>query len=191
MCGLSDACGPFFPVATFRWRITFAPEKTDAMKTSLAKTVLAGFCGGLALNTAMFFTFRLIGFGLHGDGILISSPLQSPKLVAVWTQWEPLPLVIQSPFPIIGGLFLFTLFHAFAYRSVSAALPTGFWARCWRLALTLWTAIFIFWEFFTPFNQFGEPLPLLAIEILFWLCIAFAESAAIVGIMERPARSPA
>jgi hypothetical protein len=38
---------------------------------------------------------------------------------------------------------------------------------------------FLFWEFFTPFNQLGEPLPLIAIELVFWATIALAEAFAI------------
>jgi hypothetical protein len=44
---------------------------------------------------------------------------------------------------------------------------------------------FFFWEFFTPFNQFGEPLPLIALELAFWALIAVAEAFAIASIMER------
>jgi hypothetical protein len=44
---------------------------------------------------------------------------------------------------------------------------------------------FLFWEFFTPFNQFGEPFPLIALELAFWAAIALAESFAIAGVFER------
>jgi hypothetical protein len=44
---------------------------------------------------------------------------------------------------------------------------------------------FLFWEFFTPFNQFGEPLSLLALELSFWAVIAVAEGLVIAGIIER------
>jgi hypothetical protein len=33
---------------------------------------LAGIAGGLAMNGAMLLTFRLIGFGWNGDGILLT-----------------------------------------------------------------------------------------------------------------------
>lgn len=150
------------------------------MKASLGRALLAGVLGGIAMNAAMFLTFRLIGFGLQGEGVLLSSPLQSEKLVAVWTRLEPLPLVVERPLVIVSGLMLFAIFHAFAYREVAAALPAGFWPRCWRYALALWVSVFVFWEFFTPFNQFGEPLPLLALEVVFWLVTALAEAAIVV-----------
>jgi hypothetical protein len=43
---------------------------------------------------------------------------------------------------------------------------------------------FVFWEFFTPFNQFGEPLMLIALELLFWAMIAVAEGFAISSVFE-------
>lgn len=74
------------------------------MKNSIGKTVLAGILGGVCLNAILFLTFRLLGFGWHGDGILLDSTLQSPKLIAVWTELNPLPLVLTHPPVIILGL---------------------------------------------------------------------------------------
>lgn len=150
------------------------------MKAPVTSTVIAGLLGGLAMNAAMLLTFRLIGFGAQGDGILLSSPSQSEKLVAVWTRLEPLPLVVEKPLVIVGGLMLFAMMRVFAYREVAAALPPGWWPRCWRYALVVWACVFAFWEFFTPFNQLGEPLPLIALELAFWAVIALAEAAIVV-----------
>lgn len=149
------------------------------------RMLLAGLAGGLALSVAMLLTFRLIGFGWNGDGILLTSPMQSPKLIAVWTQLEPLPLIVSNPAPIILGLLLFGIAHAFIYRSVAAAWPSGVVPRALRMAGLLFLMSFLFWEFFTPFNQFGEPLPLIAVELTFWAFIALAEAFAIVSIIER------
>jgi hypothetical protein len=44
---------------------------------------------------------------------------------------------------------------------------------------------FLFWEFFTPFNQFGEPLPLIGLELIFWATIAIAEAFVIAAVFER------
>jgi hypothetical protein len=57
-------------------------------------------------------------------------------------------------------------------------------ARAWRLAALIFFLSFLFWEFFTPFNQFGEPLPLIALQLLFWVIIAVAESLVIANLME-------
>jgi len=155
---------------------------------TLGKTVLAGVAGGLAMNVAMFLTFRLLGFGWKGGGILLDPTLQSPKLIDVWTRLEPLPLVVSHPLIIIIGLILFGIGHAFVYRWLSRAWPDGIGARTWRMALILFFFSYVFWEFFTPFNQFGEPLPLIGIELFFWAIIALSEALAITTVMEAGKR---
>lgn len=151
----------------------------------MPRTILAGLAGGMTMNVTMLLTFRLLGFGWNGGGILLSSSVQSPKLIAIWTQIEPLPLVVANPAPIIIGMMLFGIGHAFIYRSVSAAWPTGIFQRAVRFAGLLFFMTFLFWEFFTPFNQLGEPLPLVALELLFWATIAFAEAFVIASVCER------
>ena len=148
---------------------------------------MAGLAGGLALNLAMVLTFRLLGFGANADGILLDPSVQSRKLIAVWTQLEPLPLVVSRPAPIIIGLILLGIVHAYLYRWLSPAWPAGTVKRALSLALLVFLMTFLFWEFFTPFNQFGEPLKLIALELLFWALIALADAFAIAAIMERGA----
>ena len=151
----------------------------------MLRTVAAGLAGGLALNVAMLLTFRTIGFGWNGEGILLTSPMQSKKLIAVWTQIEPLPLVVANPGPIVGGLLLFGIGQAFVYRWLAPAWPQGVVHRGVRFALLLFFLTFMFWEFFTPFNQFGEPLALVLLELVFWAVIAAADGFAIAAVMER------
>ncbi len=148
------------------------------------RTVIAGLAGGMAMNLVMLLTFRAIGFGWNGGGILLTSPMQSKKLIAVWTQLEPLPLVVANPVPIIIGLLLFGIGYAFIYKWLSIAWPQGIVPRALRLAGLLFFMTFLFWEFFTPFNQFGEPLPLIALELSFWALIAIAEAFAMAFVME-------
>jgi len=151
----------------------------------MKKTIIAGLAGGMAMNAAMLLTFRTFGFGWDGKGILLTSPLQSHKLIAVWTEIEPLPLVVNTPMPIIIGLLLFAVGNAFIYRSIAVAWPAGFLPRAIRMSGLIFFMTYLFWEFFTPFNQFGEPLPLIALELSFWAVIAAAEGAAIAWVMER------
>lgn len=151
----------------------------------MMRTLLAGVAGGTAMNLAMLLTFRTIGFGWNADGILLTSPHQSAKLIAVWTTLEPLPLIAVNPAPMILGLVLFGIGHAFVYRWLSVAWPVGVWPRAWRFAGLMFFMIFLFWEFFTPFNQFGEPLRLVAVELVFWAVIALAEALTIAAVLER------
>jgi len=150
----------------------------------ILRSLIAGITGGMAMNLSMLLTFRLLGFGWNGDGILLKSAIQSPKLVAVWTKLEPLPLIVANPAPMIIGLVLFGVGHAFVYRWLAASWPPGIIPRAARFAGLLFFMIFLFWEFFTPFNQFGEPLALVALELCFWALIAIAESVAIATVME-------
>ena len=154
------------------------------MNRYVSKTLLAGLAGGVALNLTMFLTFRVLGFGWKGDGILLDPSFQSHKLIAVWTQIEPIPKVVSDPLPILLGLFLFGIGHAFIYQWLVTAWPTGIIARAWRMAALIFFHSFLFWEFFTPYNQFGEPLPLIGLELTFWAIIAIAEAFAIATIFE-------
>jgi hypothetical protein len=54
---------------------------------------------------------------------------------------------------------------------------------CWLTALIFFLS-FLFWEFFIPFNQFGEPLLLLALQMFFWMTIAGAEGLVIAAVFE-------
>jgi len=155
----------------------------------MLRTLIAGIAGGLAMNLMMLLTFRAIGFGWEGDGILLTSSIQSQKLIAVWTTLEPLPLVAVNPAPIVAGLVLFGIGHAFVYRWLAVAWPQGVLPRAARFAGLLFFMTFLFWEFFTPFNQFGEPLRLIALELSFWAAIAIAEALVIATIMERGAKA--
>ncbi len=154
------------------------------MKTSIFKTLLAGLAGGVALNFIMLLTFRLLGFGWNGGGILLDPSIQSPKLIAVWTQIEPLPLIVSNPAPIITGLVLFGIGHAFIYQWFAPAWPPTIKARAWRMAALVFFLSFLFWEFFTPFNQFGEPALLIGLELIFWATIALVESFVIAAVSE-------
>lgn len=157
------------------------------MKTSHPKTLLAGVAGGLSMNLVMLLTFRFIGFGVNGNGILLNPSIQSRKLIAVWTELEPLPLVVNQPVPIIVGIIAFGIVHAYLYRWLCSAWPTGIAKRGLSFALLVFVMTFVFWEFFTPFNQFGEPISLITIELSFWALIALADGFAIAAIMERRA----
>jgi hypothetical protein len=160
------------------------------MKTLLfRKTILAGLSGGIAMNMAMLLTFRLIGFGWDGGGFLLNPSVQSAKLIRVWTELKPLPLVVNNPAPIMLGLIIFGIVHAYIYQWISTAWPVGIAKRGLRLAAILFLLCFLFWEFFTPFNLFGEPLILIGAELVFWAFIAIAESFAIVAVYEHKSRS--
>lgn len=148
------------------------------------RTILAGFVGGLTLNFIMILTFRLLGFGMEGGGILLDPSLQSTKLIAVWTEIEPIPLVVDNPLPIVIGLLLFGIGYAFIYKWISYTWPPSVISRTWRMAILIFFFSFLFWEFFTPFNLFGEPIIMIGLELIFWAIIATSEVLTIAIVSE-------
>jgi hypothetical protein len=52
------------------------------------------------------------------------------------------------------------------------------------MAGLLFALCYLFWEFFTPFNQFAEPLPLIMLELAFWAIVALAEGMALAVAAE-------
>ncbi len=153
-------------------------------KAPVVRTLLAGVAAGFALNVAMFLTFGLIGFGVGGHGILLNPSLQSPKLIAVWTTLPPLPRIVSQPILMVTALTVLAVLHAFIYRWLAPGWPPGILRRTVRMALLLFLTCFLFFEFFTPFNQLHEPLPLILLELVFWAIVALAEASAIAWIVE-------
>jgi hypothetical protein len=180
-----DACGSVvFDGIGSRYTLAHAGHRrTDAMNK-----LAAGLAGGLTLNVAMVLTFRLLGFGWNGGGILLASPMQSGKLIAVWTQMEPLPKIVASPASMMIGLLLFGFAHAAIYDWLAPHWPVGVVPRALRFAGLIFVLTYVFWEFFTPFNLFGEPVALVALELLFWFVVAAAEAFVIAAIVERARR---
>lgn len=158
------------------------PVKVD-VKPSVSRTLVAGITGGVAFIVVSFLTFVLIGSGPLSD-----PSVQSPKVIAVMTKIEPLPLWQTAPHIIFLGYILFAIGHAFLFRSVAPAWPVGVISRSWRLTLVIWGLACLFFEFLGPFNLLGEPLGLVILELGFWAVMALVESTVIVFLLERADR---
>jgi hypothetical protein len=52
-----------------------------------------------------------------------------------------------------------------------------------RFSALVFVMTFLFWEFFTPFNLLGEPLQMIALELLFWGFIALADGLTIAALI--------
>lgn len=151
----------------------------EKIRPSVWRTMVAGLAGGVTFIVVSFLTFALIGAGLLSD-----PALQSPKVIAVMTKIEPLPLWQTAPHVIFLGYVLFAIGHAFLFRSIAPAWPVGVISRSWRLALVIWGVSCLFFEFLGPFNLLGEPVPLVALELGFWAVTALAEAMVTVSILE-------
>ena len=113
---------------------------------------------------------------------------QSQKLINVWTLWEPLPRITRQPsWPMIAGFLGFTLFHVLVYHWLVPFLPgTGWVCKGLSLALGIWVFQYGYFEFFTPFNQYSEPLYLIAYELLLQGITALVEGLAIAKVYGIP-----
>lgn len=112
---------------------------------------------------------------------------QSEKLINIWTQWEPLPRISRQPsWPMILGFFIFTWLHVLVYKHVAPCLPGRGWiGKGLSLALGIWVFQYGYFEFFAPFNQYWEPLPLIAYELFLQLLMALVEGLAIAKLMSQ------
>lgn len=99
--------------------------------------------------------------------VIFSNALgQSPKLVAVWSTLEPVPQ-IESLLPaLLITPSIFGFFFAVLYDSIPGK---GKVRKGVAYGIILWGTIAVFFELFAPFGLFGEPLHLLAYELLLWL----------------------
>ena len=106
---------------------------------------------------------------------------QSDKLINVWTVWAPLPrLMDEPPLAMMAGFLLFTALHVGAYRMVAPVLPGHSWiGRGLALAAGIWMFQYAYFEFFGPFNQYREPVSLIAYELLLQAAMAVVEGLAI------------
>ena len=155
------------------------------MIPNVLRTIVAGLAGGLAFVLGTSLTFALLGGSRRGQtGLLFDPATQSPKVIAVWKEIEPLPRVIESPLTILSGFVLFAIAFAFVYRSIAASWPAGVMNRGWRLALIIWLGT-VFTEFIGPFNVLHQPLPLSVIAWIFWAVCALLTGYAIAFVAER------
>lgn len=130
----------------------------------------------------MIFTFRVIGFGINADGVLLNPAYQSEKLIAVWTHIEPLPLIVTNPVIVSLLFILLAVVHAFIFAVLYQGIPGEGIRKGVNFGLLVWFLSYGFFEFFTPFNMFREPLPLVLMELFFWLVIALSESLVIYKV---------
>lgn len=106
---------------------------------------------------------------------------QSPKLIEVWTRLQPLPRITEvPPVAMMLGYLLFSLLHVGVFIQLFAALPGRGWiGKGASFGLGILVFQYCYFEFFGPFNQYHEPLRLIAYELLLQGLMAFSEALVI------------
>jgi len=147
------------------------------------RTGLVGVLAGMVFSLLSILTFYVLG---NLTGILNNPAIQSPKVIAVLQTLEPLPLMQTAPYIIVAGSSVILVGYAFLFNHISVLWPQNYWTRLWRLTLLMWFFSWFYFEFMGPFNLLAEPLPLLALELVFWAICALGASAVIVALVGQP-----
>jgi hypothetical protein len=109
------------------------------MKHTAWRTGLAGILVGLVFSALTAATFGTLGAGGgHGTGLLFDPQTQSAKVMAVWTELQPLRLMKRAPFVVFSGCTLLILGYSFLFATTRDSWPERYWSRLWRLGLVIW-----------------------------------------------------
>ncbi len=139
--------------------------------------IRAGLAGAVAFTLANIVS-NLLFFQL-GHGILFENPMQSDKIIAVMFELEPLPLMFTN-----GPLYLaiaaaIGVVHGLVFLWLAPVLGRSRAARGLGFAVVTWALMGLYFEFHTPFNMFGEPVALVAVELLFWAIVLLVHGMAL------------
>jgi hypothetical protein len=91
----------------------------------------------------------------------------------------------STPYIVFGAWTVVIVGYAFLFNHISVLWPRRYWPRLWRLTLLMWFFSLLFFEFQGPINLLREPLPLAALELVFWAICAFGASAVISAMAGR------
>ena len=129
--------------------------------------------------TNMLLLFGLFMNPVSQEIIFSDSMGQSSKLVAVWTQTEPVP----SLGSLAPALIIMPSIATIVFARFYDLLPTQD-RRLKGLSsgIMLWALVAVFFELFTPYGLFGEPPILLAYELTLWL-IGLSAIGTLMGVL--------
>lgn len=110
-----------------------------------------------------------------GAPLLFNPSTQSAKLLAVFFEMEPLPLMFTNGPLYMAIAAAIGLVHGAVFTLVEPALPAGRIKKGLAFGGIVWGLMALYFEFHVPFNMFGEPIALMALELLFWVPVAAVE----------------
>lgn len=120
---------------------------------------------------------------------------QSPKVLSVFLEQEPLPAV--TPFwdaaldvsrrelAVHGLLLVWSLALVVVFAVVWVPRPGTWWRKGLQFGVAVWAILFLFFEAFVPFNMLGEPIRLVGLELTLQL-IAMLLSGMVIAYFCRP-----
>lgn len=146
----------------------------------LFKVVRGGIAGAVAFVVANIVS-NLLFFRL-GKPVLFNPDVQGEKVMAVLFEMEPLPLMFTNGPLYMAIAAVIGIAHGLVFTYIEPILPTGTVKRGAAFAAILWVLMALYFEFHTPFNMFHEPVPLVLLELLFWVIVLLVEGLLISWI---------
>jgi hypothetical protein len=154
----------------------------------MPKLVRAALSGAAAFALASIVS-NVLFFEL-GRPWLFETGAQSDKLIAVLFEMEPLPLMFTN-----GPLYLALVagigaVHGLIFSWIEPVLPRGRILRGLSFGAILWATMALYFEFHAPFNMFGEPVALVALELVLWVGVLAVHGMALSALY-GPSRAAA
>ncbi|MEQ8308185.1 MAG: hypothetical protein RIA09_16750 [Hoeflea sp.] len=120
-----------------------------------------------------------------GRPILFENEAQSAKVIAVLFEMEPLPLMFTNGPLYMAIAAVIGIIHGLVFYWIEPSLPRGIVARGLAFGAILWALMALYFEFHTPFNMFGEPVALVAVELVFWIAVVAVQGLVLSIIYGR------
>jgi hypothetical protein len=155
-------------------------KESDMPYAKLFRAAVGGAVAIIIANVVSNILFFQIG-----RPILFENELQSAKVIAVLFEMEPLPLMFTNGPLYMAIAAVIGVIHGLVFFWVEPALPRGIVRRGASFAVILWALMALYFEFHTPFNMFGEPPVLVAVELAFWIAVTFVQGLVLSVIYGR------
>ncbi len=139
----------------------------------MLKLTRAAIAGLVALLLATLVS-NLLFFQI-GAPILFDPEIQSPKVIAVLFDMPPTPLMFTNGPLYMAITAVLGVLHGLIFALIEPALGGTRLLRGLGFALVVWVLMALYFEFHAPFNMFGEPASLVALELVFWGVVALVE----------------
>lgn len=149
----------------------------------------------LASGSVAFVIANIVSNALFFEiarSVLFDPELQSSKLIAVLFEIEPLPLMFTDAPLYLAVAAALGAVHGLVFMWIEPILPKEIVPRGLTFGVVLWALMALYFEFHAPFNMFGEPLRLVALELGLWAIVLVVEGLALSALYGRGRRvSPA
>lgn len=143
----------------------------------IGRALLAGIVGifaSFAVSAPLLFAI--------GPFTIFNEAIQSPKVIAVWGELEPLPLLVSNPVGFGLILTLLGAVHGLVFAIIAGGLPASMLKRGLLYGLIIWLLASLFFELQAPFAMLGEPLLLVLVELAIQFAGALMEGVTISWI---------